>query len=332
MLCNKVVSMAFARSLGVRTASLLHYGPISTLPEQWPKEWGRHIVVKPLNGHSSFGILLLVDGWDLLSRRHYRGRADVRGAYSNATGAKGFLRDGKLMVLVESMLLGLEGQAAADIKFYMFGEHIGGVHTVQNRAAPPRCLMWLDTQALEHGKVARTDLPDAAANGCVVNWPRVGTGSFTNISKKMHFYHKKGWLGCDHTGCTDRTKTGLVGNRACTDAEPPLRSLLEEEWVRRDLLATAKKIGKAIGAPARVDLFITTQGVAFGELSCLPQGLQFHCAVPYVANGTRDPCYMGKQYHKSAYARGEVLPRPPLFAGRIDPRKLALETGLLRGA
>ena len=85
---SKLVGYAFARSLGVETANVYFCGKLEDLPAQWPAAWGRRLVVKPLDGHSSTGVVLLQDGVDVRSGQIISGGTDYARTVGIFDGAR----------------------------------------------------------------------------------------------------------------------------------------------------------------------------------------------------------------------------------------------------
>ena len=279
ILHNKIMGQTFARLNGVRTPKILFCGRLSELPVVWPREWGSRFVCKPLWGHSSKGVLLLVNHVELGSGRRFRGRDDVAALYSrNDTDSSRFLHDRReQLFLVEEMIESFHGETPPrDYKFYMFGEFISGLYAVSlmpgGERASDSCESWLG--------------PDGATrvdrHGCVI---------------------EAGLPSCGSRTCDPKP---LFNKNICPQSPPPLPSRV---WFR--LARAARTIGAATGVPYRVDIFVSRDGTpVLGEMTMTPMNAHFHCMVPDFPNGTADECYLGRLWHSRGKLGGPLLPPP----------------------
>jgi hypothetical protein len=76
---DKLIGFVYARSVGVRTPSVLGCYPngILGLPRRWPVRWGCCFVLKPLYGFNGVGVILVQNGVDRISGWPVRGKHDV---------------------------------------------------------------------------------------------------------------------------------------------------------------------------------------------------------------------------------------------------------------
>lgn len=137
---EKRLGYAFAESVGVRSPRLLCCScELAALPGKWPAHWGRDFVVKPPNGHSGRGVLLLSNGVDIFSGQRFDGAAAVRALYA---------RQGLGNTVVVEQLVkpdpGRNHTTATDYKFLMFGDKVGAVFVVQNRHSKRACSLYVD--------------------------------------------------------------------------------------------------------------------------------------------------------------------------------------------
>lgn len=326
-LTSKVVGGAFAMQLGVKAPRIFYFGTLDNLPAKWPASWGSRFVFKPLTSHSSQGVLLLHDEYDLMTGERFAGRDDVQAMFRpNSTAScprppcrkrwqkttHSLSSHRRKPVIVEEMLVGLSGGAAADYKFYMFGERIGAMYVAWGRSSGNPCYAWF-----------ADDLQTRIDERCVINYRSSLYGEYYTGSRRPRLRH------CTSDGCPGTDLQQLAGVRVCPpDASPPPLS----PELRDELRATAIKLGRAAGIPFRVDLYVTTKGVMLGEFTCNPFGFQFHCAVPTV-NGTADPCHLGRVYSESGgAAMGQSIPVPQglLNMKQNSWKKLATSTGWQR--
>ena len=304
-LTSKVIGAAFAMQLGVKAPRIFFFGTLDELPAKWPASWGGRFVFKPLTAHSSQGVLLLDDGYDPRTGERFAGRDDVQAMFRpNSTASCPRPPCGKRWktttsqlssrrrqpVIVEEMMVGLNGGAAEDYKFYMFGERIGAMYIAWRRSSGDACYAWY-----------ADDLQTRIDDRCVINYESsLHRDKYTGRGRPRLRH-------CTAGGCLGKEMKQLAGMRVCPrDASPPPLS----PELRDELRATAIKLGRASGVPFRLDLYVSTKGIMMGEFTCNPFGFQFHCAVPTV-NGTADPCHLGRVYHESGgNAIGRSIPVP----------------------
>jgi len=112
------------------------------------------------------------------------------------------------------------------------------------------------------------------------------------------------WKRQDLHGCAQKNESrGLHRLRCSPDVPPP------KNWP--ELVATAKKLGKAAGIHFRVDLYDdATRGALLGEFTPFSLSGKYHCAVAEKScseGGGLDPCSLGR-----AWKNGEGLEGFPL--------------------
>ena len=187
-----------------------------------------------------------------------------------------------------------DGGPAADYKFFMHGGMITAIDVISNRSNPKRkCQTWFDASGER-----RID-----QRGCVFRAGRNGCGAPT---------------------CSP----AYLGQPPVCEARPPPLP----PGVRARLHDIAIQLGRAIGIPTRVDLYVRPDGTpVFGEWTFRHTGGAYHCAVPTLSNGGADPCYLGRLWNMSGVPNlGAALPPPPPIVKRILGPRLEAEAGRMR--
>jgi hypothetical protein len=300
---NKVLGAVFARSVGVRTPRVLFCGSLRDLPETWPSTWGGRFVCKPLWGHSSLGVLILIDGVDVSTGRPFAGRRDVAAIYEHRNGSSSKESDllqhqRNALVIIEELVQSFRGDVPPkDHKFYMIAGRAAGMYVTAVDPGGSRvhdsCEAWFaadgSTRIDRHGCISRT-------RGLVPGRTR-----------------------CDKPGCRQRPSAGKA---LCARSPPPLPPPV---WAR--LLGTAQKLSDAIGVPYRIDLFVSADGTpVLGEFTARPMSGNFHCAVPdHPTTGMPDFCHLGRLWASYGREGGVSLPPPPVFQA-FEWKKLITET------
>ena len=276
---NKIIGAVHARAQGVRTPRIHFCGSLDEMPEEWPETWGGRFVVKPLGGHSSKGVLLLVDGKDIGSGRPVMGRGDVHALYNTSQDSL-VRRWSRNLFIVEEMVTSYRGAVPPmDHKFYMFGDTIGGLYIVSlvqgGERAHDSCESWFAAD----GKT-RID-----QRGCVI---------------------EPGLPGCGGAFCDPKP---LFNKNVCAQSQS-LARLPDDVWSR--LVQAAETLGRSVGVPYRVDLFVSADGTpVLGEFTPSPMNGHFHCAIPdHPINGSADPCHLGRLWGSRGRTGGPILPVP----------------------
>jgi hypothetical protein len=146
---DKLAQTKYSQSLDVRTPQVLFcdaVGDPSRLKFFLPPK-GMGFVVKDLDGSSSKGVYVLVDGWggvELLSGNRM-GADDVIAALQLVSKASKGKKEVGVRILVEEYIASdVVGRINVDYKFYMYGGKVGAINAFYNRGTDAKCKIWLD--------------------------------------------------------------------------------------------------------------------------------------------------------------------------------------------